>query len=94
MIFAPRVGHDLRDIGDWIAQENPDRAVTFIEDILARCLKLTEFPNIHSTFPTLGPNVRRCNHGAYAIFYEVDADVVAVLAIVHGARDLDLLNIR
>lgn len=94
LTFAPRLSGDLRDIGDWIARDNPDRAVTFIEEILATCDGLTDFPLSNPPFPRLGPKARRRNHGSYAIFYEVSAAGVIILAVVHAVRDLDTLDIR
>lgn len=92
LIFAPRVGDDLRGIGDWIARDNPERALTFVLELIAACHTISDFPRAYPAFPLLGPNARRYNHRAYAILDNVIGDVVTILAIVHGARDLRPLD--
>ncbi|UVO50077.1 type II toxin-antitoxin system RelE/ParE family toxin [Sphingomonas sp. SUN019] len=92
LTFAPRVADDLREIGDWIAQDNPERAITFIEELTAACQNLMDFPLAYPPIPRFGLTTRRCNHGSYAILYDVADDVVKILAIVHGARDIDVMG--
>ncbi|MFO1035194.1 MAG: type II toxin-antitoxin system RelE/ParE family toxin, partial [Hyphomicrobiales bacterium] len=36
--------NDLEAIGDWIAQENPARARSFIAELRLDCLDLAHFP--------------------------------------------------
>jgi plasmid stabilization system protein ParE len=31
--FAPRAESDLREIGDWIAQDNPVRTISFLHEL-------------------------------------------------------------
>lgn len=79
---------DLETIADYIAKDNPQRAVTFASELRAACLGLAEFPE---RFPLVshwaGQGVRHRVHGSYAIFYRVEAEVVSVLHVLHGARD-------
>lgn len=35
--------------------------------------------------------IRRCVHDNYQIFYRVDADLVLVVRVLHGARDHEAL---
>jgi toxin ParE1/3/4 len=44
LIFTDEAKFDLDDIGDWIADHNPVRAVTFVDELVARCAKLAETP--------------------------------------------------
>lgn len=91
MILSPRARQDLTDIGDWIARDDPDRAITFVQELRAACRDLATFPRAYPPCPRFGPAARRRNHGAYAIIYDVTAEDVHVLTVVHGARDLDSL---
>ncbi|WBH15715.1 type II toxin-antitoxin system RelE/ParE family toxin [Sphingomonas radiodurans] len=88
VIFSPQSQRDLREVGDYIAQDNPARATTFLGELEAACRSLGEFPSRFPSAPRFGPNARRLNHGRYAIIYEVEG-FVTILAIVHGARNLD-----
>jgi ParE toxin of type II toxin-antitoxin system, parDE len=47
LIFTDEAKFDLDHIGDWIADHNPVRAVTFVDEITARCAKLTEMPHAY-----------------------------------------------
>ncbi|UGY11160.1 type II toxin-antitoxin system RelE/ParE family toxin [Phyllobacterium pellucidum] len=38
-------------IGDYIADDNPWRAVTFLEELEARCASIVDFPNSHALLP-------------------------------------------
>lgn len=35
---------DLLDIGHWIGLEDPDRALTFVDELEAKCLDLADKP--------------------------------------------------
>lgn len=39
-VFSPMADLDLEEIGDYIARDNLKRALSFIEEIRARCLTL------------------------------------------------------
>ncbi|MBY8828691.1 type II toxin-antitoxin system RelE/ParE family toxin [Hephaestia mangrovi] len=43
-------------------------------------------------FPRFGARARRRVHGNYLIVYDVEPDVVTIIAVVHGARDIDELD--
>jgi len=79
---------DLEEIGDYIATDNPERAISFLEQLRAKCLGLAEFPE---RFPLVqryeAQGVRHRVHGNYMIFYRVEAERVVVLHILHAAMD-------
>lgn len=79
---------DLKEIGRWIAQDNPRRARSFVKDLSASAMSLGRQPR---RFPIVmqgmeSPIRKRAYHG-YLMFYRVEADSVQVVRIVHGARD-------
>lgn len=39
-VFSPLAEFDLEEIGDYIARDNPSRAVTFIREIREPCVKI------------------------------------------------------
>ena len=88
--FSARAQRDLIAIGEWIRQDNPKRATTFIDELERACRGVLEFPQ---AFPVSvrkdGRVIRKRVHGDYLIFYEVFADRVVIAAVIHGARDLD-----
>jgi toxin ParE1/3/4 len=91
VVFSPQAKRDLQKIADYIAIDNPDRAVTFIEEIEERCLRLGEFPRSARPFPELGTNAHILPFGNYVILYRDLADEVSIERVVHGARDILVL---
>jgi toxin ParE1/3/4 len=92
-IFSVVAEHDLEEIGDYIARDNPGRAVSFIHEIREHCLKITAYPEAAPLRPKLGEGIRIVPFGRYLIFYTIHADSVRVERIIHGARNIpDLFN--
>jgi toxin ParE1/3/4 len=82
--------HDLEAIGDYIARDNPQRALTFIRDLRAKCLELADLPESFPLVPRYeARGVRRRVHGSYLIFYRVEADRVAVIHVLNGSMDYE-----
>lgn len=90
VIIAPRAQSDLEAIGDYIAAENPVRAESFVEELIGRCLTLSEQPERFPLVERLAhAGVRKMVHGNYLIFYTVYPDRVTVARILHGATDYE-----
>ena len=87
VILTRRAQTDLRQIGLWIAKDNPPRSRTYVEEIRDACLALGPFPKKWPVVAQMsdGP-MRRGLHGPYAIFYVIKPGRVTVLAVVHGSR--------
>ncbi|MEP6785994.1 MAG: type II toxin-antitoxin system RelE/ParE family toxin [Sphingomonadales bacterium] len=86
--ISARAQSDLEAIGDYIARDNPKRAVSFVRELRKKCLDLSALPHgfpIVPQYETLG--IRKRTHGNYLIFYHVDTDRITVLHIVNGAMD-------
>ena len=80
--------YDLEMIGDHIARDNPVRALSFLQELRAKCLGLAEMPERFPLVPRFETSgVRRRGHGDYLIFYRVEAEKVVILHILHGAQD-------
>lgn len=80
--------YDLEAIGDYIARDNPARAVSFLHELRAKCLGLADMPERFPLVPryeTAG--VRRRVHGDYLIFYRVERDKVVIIHIIHGTQN-------
>jgi toxin ParE1/3/4 len=86
--FSHRAETDIEEIGDYIAEDNPERAVTFTEELRVRCRKLARFPEAAPARPDYGDGVRVAVFGRYLILYVVHPDVLEIRRVVHGARDV------
>lgn len=83
---------DLVNIAEFISQNNPQRAISFVDELLDRCLSLSDMPRAYplvSRYAHYG--VRRCIHYDYLIFYRISEDFLEIIHILHGARDYEAL---
>ena len=79
---------DLEQIADYIARDNPRRALSFILELRARCEELLDTPNGFAIVPRYERyGIRRRVHGNYLIFYRVETAKVVIVHILHGATD-------
>jgi toxin ParE1/3/4 len=87
--FTPCAEADLEAIGDYIARDNPRRALTFVRELRQRCEQIADLPRAAPLRPELGAGVRVVTLGRYLICYsERGDDEVVIERIVHGARSL------
>ena len=83
---------DLVEIGEFIRPHNPKRALTFVDELLDRCVTLADMPNAFPLVPRYERyGIRRCVHRDYLIFYRVIEDLIVVIHILHGARNYEAL---
>jgi toxin ParE1/3/4 len=86
--LAAEAERDLETIGDRIARDNLDRAVTFIAELLDACVGLAKFPQRFPLVPRYEDRgVRHRLHGNYLIFYRIEREKIVVVHILHGAMD-------
>ncbi len=79
---------DLETIGDWIARDDPRRALSFVGELRDACLGIADFPARFPLVPRYeAQGVRHRVHGNYLIFYRVEAEEVVVIHVLHGAMD-------
>ena len=79
---------DLDDIAGYIAQDNPYRAVTFIQDIRAKFLDVQRNPLLYQLRPDIGEEARLATVGNYAILFRVAGEVVRIERVTYGGRNL------
>ena len=83
---------DLEDIADYIAKDNPARAMTFVQELRAAALSLGDFPN---RYPLLAKyehqGVRKCPYEKYLIFYTIEADQIAIAHILNSTQDYETI---
>ena len=79
---------DLERIGDYIALDNPRRALSFVLELRDSCMSLA---NLHLAFPLVPryahSGIRRRVHENYLIFYRIEAEHVVIIHVLHGAMD-------
>ncbi len=83
---------DLLAIRRTIETDNLSRAVSFVEELLDRCLTLADTPRAYPLVPRYERfGIRRCVHGGYLIFYRLQLEQIEVIHVLQGARDIEAL---
>jgi len=83
---------DLEAIGDFIAQDNPVRALSFVRELTQLCFDIADIPQAWPVVPRYEHHgVRRRVHGRYLIFYRIGADRITILHILNGAMDVEAI---
>lgn len=86
--FSSEAESDLEQIADYIARDNPRRALSFIRELRKTCENLVENPNGFALVPRYEHHgIRRRVHGRYLIFYRVEIEKVVIVHVLHGATD-------
>ena len=90
VIFSSEAEQDLGTIGDYIARDNPGRAVSFLIELRTACQLLSE---AHLRFSALqgfeSKRYRRRIHGRYAIIYLAESDRVLIVRIMATEMDIN-----
>ena len=80
------IGH-LASIYDHISQDSPRYARRMVDRITSRSQQIAAFPQSGQMVPEYqDPDIREVIEGSYRVIYEVVANEVRVLAVIHGAR--------
>ena len=87
LAFSRLAESDLEAIGDYIAEDNPLRAVSFIDEIREHCRKITDMPKGYPQRGEIVAGLRMAAHGDYLIFYRETDGGIRIERILHGARD-------
>ena len=88
LLITPQAEQDLEVIGDYIAQDNPVRASSFIVELREQCHKICLNLVGFRRCLELSDDLRSCAYGNYVIFFESTEDQITIIRILHGARDI------
>lgn len=92
VVFTSRAKASLREIALFIARDNADRALSFLRDLESVARQLGDAPLSFPLVPRYEHHgIRRRPYRGYLIFYRVEDDRVAIIDVVHGARDYESL---
>ena len=89
LVFLPQAEMDLEAIGDYIARDNPRRAISFVRELRGQCGKITEAPKAYRPRPELGKGLRSCAYGNYVVFFFEELGLVRIVRVLHGAMDIE-----
>jgi toxin ParE1/3/4 len=86
--ISPQAVADLQEIGDYIARDNPQRAASFVAELLAHTQRVAERPEAYPARLEFTPGLRSCVHQRYVIFFTTSPGQVRIQRIIHGSRDI------
>ena len=89
--LSPQVECDLEEIADWIAEDNPRRAVSFIQEIRETFRRIADGPEHYQLRPDIGDDARVAVVGNYVILFWTDGKTTRIERVVFGGRDLPAL---
>ena len=87
--FRPKAVADLEAIGDFIAADNPASAVSFVDEWLAACARISEQPRAYRRREDLAGGLRQAVEGRYLIVFTAGEEGVVIERVLHGARRLE-----
>ena len=93
VLFSQRMEKDLGGIADFIGQDSPRRALTFIRELREHCAAIARHPAAYPLREEYGPGIRMTVHGRYLIFHRLRSDALVIEHIVHGARHLGEMSL-
>ena len=88
VIFSNKSVIDLDLIAGHIALDSPINAVLFIKKMRIHCKNLGQFPESHSIFSEVHPELRFSPHKRYIILYRFEKNEVLIERIIHSAQDI------
>jgi toxin ParE1/3/4 len=88
LLVRPRAREDLNEIWAYIAEDSESLADAFVDRLDTRFHLLARQPGLGRIRQELVPGLRSFPVGRYVIFYELISDGVAVVRVLHSARDL------
>jgi toxin ParE1/3/4 len=86
--ISPLAERDLEAIGDYIADDNPSRALSFIAELRTQFATIARAPHAYRVHPELGEGIRSCAHGNYVIFFTATKSRLTIVRVLHGAMDI------
>lgn len=88
LIVTPLAERDIEAIGDYIAQDNPRRALSFVRELFGQCKTIAGNPLGYRLRSELAESLRSCAYGNYVIFFSATEQEITIIRVLHGARDI------
>ena len=89
--FSRWVESDLTAIADYIAQDNPARAVSFIREIREKIHLIAQHPLLYQLRHEIGEDARLAVVGRYILLFRIVGETVRIERVIYGGRDLSAL---
>src|SRR5262245_51432413 len=88
LVRTDQAEQDWLDIWLFVAENDIGAADRLLNQIDVACQLLTDFPYLGKARPDIRSGLRHAIVGRYVILYQIEADKIEVVRLVHGARHL------
>lgn len=88
LIILPQGEADIDDVALFIGTGDPERALTFADELYRRALQVAKAPQLFPRRDEISKGIRSARHGAYPLFFRETDDDVRLVRVLHAARDL------
>jgi toxin ParE1/3/4 len=88
LVISDAARADLREVVDYIARDNPERAETFLDGLLARISAVAEHPHAYPVRTDWPVPVRAAVRRRYLIVFREHEQRVEIARVLHSARDI------
>ncbi len=83
----------LRNLHGYIAKDSEIYASSFVQRIILAVEELTNFPRIGRVVPEADDEtIRELLYQNYRIIYRIKSELIEILTVIHGRRDLGSLK--
>ena len=89
VLRRPRAAEDIAAVWDFIADDNPDAADHWVDQLDTQLRLLATQPLMGRARDELAPGIRSFPFGRYLVFYLPVGDGIDVVRVLHGTRDVD-----
>jgi len=84
IIWSPLAVERISEISDYIAEDNPNASIKWLESVFEVIKQLKDYPESGRVVPELGkPHFREIIHGHYRIIYKIHQGDVFILTVRH-----------
>lgn len=90
-LISPEASQDLTEIVDYFANNNVEAGERFVRNFEQKCINLAKFPSMGRSYPNIKSSLRGIPLDSYIILYRLQNDVIEIVRVVSGYRDLDTL---
>ena len=95
VIWTVAAWNDLETVADFISRDSPYYAAAWVRNVRDAARSLNLMAMRGRVVPEIGDRqIRELIIQSYRLVYKVEGSRVAVLGIIHGARDLKALWVR
>jgi toxin ParE1/3/4 len=88
---APATRDDLRGIALYIADDNPERAISFVAELEDRFGSIAERPLSFPAHDDISPSLHSAVHGRYRILFRDLPQAIRIVRVLHTAHDAGTL---